>query len=146
MALTVIGVAGLPGSGKSALLHELQGQGYARIDDINRDWASGIASLRGMAQHEGRVAVCDIVFCDRYWRRRFEIELGVPVRWSCMENAPWRCAINCLCRFIFEERHRPVFRELKKICRLSLRYRPDSDIRPVSAAGWRIVLRRLFAS
>ena len=64
MKSSVIGIAGLPGSGKSRLMDELQAQGYSRYNDINRDWNSNLPKAREEAHDGQRVAISDIMFCD----------------------------------------------------------------------------------
>ncbi len=75
--MAVIGVAGLPGSGKSTLMYELQRLGCSRYNDINRDWNSNLPKARSEAQRGRNVAVSDIMFCNESWRGRLQRELGV---------------------------------------------------------------------
>jgi RNase adaptor protein for sRNA GlmZ degradation len=132
--MVVIGIAGLPGSGKSSLIRELEADAYICYDDVNRDWKGNIPKARTEAQRGKNVAVSDIMFCEESWQRRLEEELGVPVQWIFFRNDLWQCAKNCLYRFMFEKRHRPLQEEIRKICELSARYVPQGDVRPVAAA------------
>lgn len=129
--MQVIGVAGLPGSGKSRLMDELERQGYRRFNDINRDWAGNLPSARAEARAGRRIAVADIKFCDATWRHRLEDELGLPVQWIFFANDPWQCAKNCLFRVMFEKPYRPLQREIERIQALSPQYHPHGDVRPV---------------
>lgn len=136
MKREVIAIAGLPGSGKTTLLLKFNQQGYHGIDDINKDWSEGINQLRQDLQRNAGVVVTDIIFCDPAWRQRLEAELGMPVRWVFFANSPWRCALNCCSRFMWQAPDRPVLRELKKIWLLSRRYVADGEPRPVPKAPW----------
>ncbi len=136
--MAVIGIVGLPGSGKSGVMDELQKQGYSRYNDINRDWNGSLPKARVEAQQGKNVAISDIMFCDESWRRRLDRELGLPVQWLFFENNPWQCAKNCLYRFMFEKPHRPLLDEIRKIRALSAVYRPDGDVRPVVRADAKI--------
>ena len=134
MKSSVIGVAGLPGSGKSRLMAELQARGYSRYNDINRDWNSILAKARAEAHDGHKVAISDIMFCDQAWRQRLEQELGLSLTWVFTENDAWQCARNCLFRFMYEKPYRPLQEEIRMIRELSPIYLPYGDIRPVPKA------------
>jgi predicted ATPase len=126
--MSVIAIAGLPGSGKSGLMDELKLNGYARYNDINRDWDADFPKAKADAKAGRSVAICDIMFCDQEWREKLERDLGEPVRWIFFENDPWQCAKNCLFRFMFQKNYRPLQNEIQKILELSKIYRPAGDI------------------
>jgi putative protein kinase ArgK-like GTPase of G3E family len=46
VTIAVIGIAGLPGSGKSRLMDELEQQGYSLYDDIRIDWIGNLPTAR----------------------------------------------------------------------------------------------------
>lgn len=129
--MTVIGVAGLPGSGKSALMDYFQNAGYSRYDDINRDWNENLRRAKTEAQTGKNLVISDTMFCKDEWRVRLESELGTVVQWVFFENNPWQCAKNCLYRFMYEKRHRPLQDEVNNILSLSPTYSPHGDVRPV---------------
>jgi len=132
--MSVIGIAGLPGSGKSRLMDRLQSGGYSRYNDINRDWCGNLSKIQAEVKQGKRVAISDIMFCYESWRRRLERELGMPVQWIFLENNWWQCARNCLYRFLFEKPYRPLMREIIKLLLLSARYAPYGDIRAAAQA------------
>jgi len=129
--MAVIGIAGLPGSGKSRLIAELQQHGYSAYDDIRIDWIGNLPNARSEARSGKNVAVSDIMFCSASWRGRLEQELCVPVQWIFFENSPWQCAKNCLYRFLFENPNRSIGKEIRMILVMSQVYRPFGEIRPV---------------
>lgn len=131
MASSIIGIAGLPGSGKSRLMEQLKSEGYSLHDDINANWDVNLPKAREEAQGGLKVAVSDIMFCEASFRERLMTEIGLPVQWICMENDRWQCAKNCLFRYAFEKPHRPLQREIELIRYLSSIYSPFGDIRPV---------------
>ncbi len=108
--MAVIGIAGLPGSGKSALMRELQKQGYSRYDDINKNWADNLRRARDEARLGKNLAISDIMFCHQSFREKLDKELGLPAQWIFFENDAWQCAKNCLWRFMFEKPDRPLVR------------------------------------
>lgn len=141
----IIGVAGLPGSGKSHLLAVLHARGFARVDDLNIDWRGNLRRIRRELGAGRDVALADIMFCQPAWRRRLERELGHPIRWIFFENQPLRCIANCLHRFIRDGRRRPIMSEIRKIGRLALAYRPAGEVRTIvraSAARHGALLRK----
>lgn len=132
--MAVIGIAGLPGSGKSRLMREFQAKGYRLYDDINEDWDARIARLRAEVRQGMDAAVSDILFCDEAWREKLERELGSPVQWIFFENQPWQCSKNCLYRFLFEDHDRSLQRAIVLITQLTVVYEPQGDVRPVAQA------------
>jgi predicted ATPase len=132
--MAVIGIAGLPGSGKSRLMDEWAAKGYSRYDDINMDWDANMAKLRAEAAQGRDAVVSDVLFCDETWRQKLERELDSPVQWVFFENQPWRCAKNCLFRFMFEDPNRSLQEMIINISQLAAVYRPHGDVRPVVRA------------
>ena len=130
--MAIIGIAGLPGSGKSRLMDELHRHGYRRFNDINRDWEANVAEARQAAQKGEDIAISDIMFCDESWRRTLEKELGLSVRWIYFANDAAQCIRNCEYRFTFEKQHRPLEDEIRMIHELAPIYRPFGDVRPVA--------------
>jgi hypothetical protein len=138
MNSNVIVVAGLPGSGKSRIMDELKNNGYSRYNDINKNWDENISRVLLEIRQGLKVAISDIIFCDKSWRKRLEDELCVSVQWIFMENDPWQCAKNCLFRFAYQKAHRPLHREIEFIRAFSPNYFPYGDIRPVPRADEQI--------
>lgn len=147
VAMAIFGIAGLAGSGKSHVLRATGARGACRIDDFNVDWQGNLRHLREAVGAGTDVVLADIMFCDPVWRQRLEDEAGRPVTWLFFENRPWRCAWNCLRRFVRERPRRPLWWELWWICWLGLRYRPaTANPIPVHGAAepsrWRAIRRR----
>lgn len=130
----VVAIAGLPGSGKSRLMQELERNGFVRFDDVREAWEENIVRARE-AIGEGRaVVITDIMFCDDEWRRTLELALGRAVHWISFSNDPWQCAVNCLYRLMVELDDRPLMSMLQRIAELSPKYRPVGEVRPVVQA------------
>ena len=132
--MEVIVIVGLPGSGKTRLIQEFEARGYHCFDDMNVDWQYNTARMLQLIHERRNIACSDIMFCTRFFRRRLERTLGVPLRWIFFENSPWQCAKNCLYRHCFELHDRPLQEEVRMIRRLSRLYAPPRDARPVVAA------------
>jgi hypothetical protein len=130
----IVGIAGLPGSGKSRLILDYQAKGYIVFDDINSNkkggWILSVVHARSLSAGGSNVVVSDIMFCEPGWRQRLEEDLGVPVHWVCFENVPERCARNCRYRAGLDPSHILGF-ELGMIDRLSPQYQPVGEILPV---------------
>jgi hypothetical protein len=135
VGMHVLGVAGLPGSGKSRLMRKFSLIGYDCYDDVNTDWETNLTQARKKAKQGIRVAASDILFCDILWRKSFENEIGGDVEWIFMANKPWRCIKNCFVRFVFEDCSRPLRNEVKNIRSLSAIYTPIGICKDVRGAG-----------
>jgi len=136
----VVVIVGLPGSGKTRLIQEFKARGYQCFDDMNQNWECTTARMVQLIKEQRDIACSDIMFCTRFFRRRLERILGVPLRWIFFENNPWQCAKNSLYRHIFEEDDRPLLEEINMIGRLSRLYAPHGDVRPVVIAETQGVL------
>jgi hypothetical protein len=99
-------VIGLPGSGKTALLEKMRGQGFRIFDDFR---AGEDAPFVEMSQNFGPLmdellagkdcAVSDIAFCEPEFRSEFfkSIQTRLPrqgIEWIYFENAPEKCRNN----------------------------------------------------
>jgi hypothetical protein len=135
MTMKVIGVAGMPGSGKSRIMRQFETAGFHRFDDINVDWNSNIPRCKALMTEGKDVIVSDIMFCKSEWRAKLEQELGCAVHWIFFENNPYRCALNVLHRFFVEKQERNWALEMKYIGDLTQGYAPFGDVRPVPLAG-----------
>ena len=131
---TIIGIAGLPGSGKSRLMDELRNNGYEVFDDINISWNTNIQCVKSLIQEHKPVAISDIMFCEREWREKLENELVSTVEWTFFENDFWQCAKNCLYRFMFEGQVRPLQDEILNIFHLAQQYESGTNPKPVAVA------------
>jgi predicted ATPase len=129
--MKVIGMAGLPGSGKSRLMDKYQLQGFSRYNDINKNWLNNLSRVQAELQQGRNVAISDIVFCRASRREQLEKELGVSIQWIFFENNPWQCAQNCLYRFLSKKPYRPILRELWKLAVLAIQYSPSGKVLPV---------------
>jgi hypothetical protein len=130
--MRVIGIAGLPGSGKSRLMDKYQSQGFSRYNDINKNWRNNLLKVQAELQQGNNIAISDIVFCKAWQRERLEKELGVKIQWIFFKNNPWQCAQNCLYRFYSEKPYRPILRELWKLAALTIQYSPYGNVLPVA--------------
>ena len=130
----VVGIAGLPGCGKSRLIEEYQAKGFATFDDINANkkggWIQSIILARSLIASGKDVAISDIMFCEDGWRDRLQTDLNVPIHWICFENNPPICANNCRHRASLNP-HQILAMELAMIERLAPGYHPVGEIRPV---------------
>jgi hypothetical protein len=131
VAVKIVGVVGLPGSGKSAWLSELREKGAHVVDDIGKDWSVGLAEVRKSVSKGVRVAVSDIEFCDARRREAFERDVGSDVQWLYFANEPVQCVKNCIYRYENEDSRRPILEEIEKILRLSRVYCAPGDARSV---------------
>jgi hypothetical protein len=121
--MQLIGIVGLPGSGKSTLFEDPSFDRFLKIDDIGKNWPLNEQSIHDAIQQNRSVLVSDIEFCNSHARTEFEKRIGRQFVWICFENAPWKCAINSLHR-VYTGAKRPLGEELVKIIRLSKSYEP----------------------
>ena len=130
----VVGIAGLPGCGKSWLITEYEAKGFAVFDDINANkkggWIQNIMLVRSLIAAGKDVAISDIMFCEDGWRDRLQNDLAAPIHWICFENNPHICAKNCRHRASLNP-HQILAMELAMIERLAPAYHPVGEIRPV---------------
>lgn len=130
----VVGIAGLPGCGKSRLIKEYEAKGFAAFDDINANkkggWIQNLILVRSLMAAGKSVAISDIMFCEDGWRDRLQGDLATPIHWICFENRPEICVRNCRYRAA-QNPHQILAMELAMIDRLSPNYHPVGEIVPV---------------
>lgn len=131
----IIGIAGLPGSGKSQLIDKIMNNGYIPFDDVNVNWQLNLAIACYVIEQAKKVVIADIMFCKESWRHKLEYEIGNKVYWIFFENNRWQCAKNCLYRYLFEEPDRPILKEFRKINTLSKVYNPGDNIITINQAS-----------
>lgn len=127
---TLVGIVGMPGSGKSKFLSQDFG-GFVPYDDVGGEdkWWQILQALK-----QGKpVVFSDIEFCNEDRRLRLEEVLECRATWIFFENNPLQCVMNCMHRWI-EKRERPIIEEMMKIERLTRIYRPTGEIKPVFVA------------
>ncbi|OAI54414.1 hypothetical protein AYO47_02900 [Planctomyces sp. SCGC AG-212-M04] len=111
----IVGLVGLPASGKSSLLTDYVNQGFMAFDDIGAQgsWHEHPVTIRHAARTND-VIMSDVLFCCRTseeaataalaglkvpgfkGRDEFEKEVGQPIEWICFENNAAQCVKNCL--------------------------------------------------
>lgn len=128
----LIGVAGLPGSGKTTLCEEYIGKGFECIDDFRKEngWCDNICKVKKWLSDGKDVVITDIEFCRSERRKEVEEAFdGQEVQWVFFENEPYKCALNVVCRKYEKEdcKNRDVVEELNKIEDLSKCYSPTVE-------------------
>lgn len=144
--MAIVGVVGLPGSGKSTLIEEYRTRGFQVFDDIGKDgnWNQHAQSILQAALH-GDVVFSDILFCCRTpeavdqvfhshshpfrGRDDFAQQLGEPIEWIFFENDPIQCLTNCELRAAQIPRNLDFEKSL--IQALTRVYEPPNTARPV---------------
>jgi len=121
----------MPGSGKTTLFESAEYADYAKFDNVLAGWELKEQRIRELIHEDRSVLVSDIEFCNADIREKFQQRIGRQFDWICFENAPWKCATNCIYRYI-TQRDRDVLVELVKIDRLTLVYEPFGDIRVIN--------------
>jgi ABC-type dipeptide/oligopeptide/nickel transport system ATPase component len=134
----VVGVVGLPGSGKSALMRGLVANGFRMHDDIFEQEEQSIAAAREDIAAGQSIVVSDIVLCRAEERARLATLLDVPIEWQYFANDPWQCAVNCLYRTMVELDDRPLLDMLHQIALLSPHYKPEGQLIAVPVADARL--------
>jgi hypothetical protein len=127
----ILGIAGLPGSGKTHLIASGLGHGRYVLDDINNNWAEGVERARIALAGRQEIVVADIMFCHAGWRQRIAEELGLAVAWTFFSNDPIQCMRNCTHRIARGEGPRTIAHELRMIEILTQIYQPEGDVVPV---------------
>ena len=120
----------MPGSGKTELFKSPEFASFEKFDDVLANRERNEQRIRELIQADKSVLVSDIEFCDAEWREIFQRNIGREIEWIYFENAPWKCAINCLFRF-YNGHDRPLQEEITKINRLTRKYKPLGLTRPV---------------
>ncbi len=115
-------------------MDDLKLKEYRCFDDINENWDGNLPQARAEVQQGKCVAISDIMFCHSEWRTKLENEMGVKIQWIFTENNALQCVKNCLFRFAFQKKDRPIRDEIKHIRSFSKVYDPQGDVRPVPQA------------
>jgi hypothetical protein len=129
---SVVGIAGLPGSGKTTAIEAFRRRGFKIYDDFNN---AGLDETRTRVlemikfYRSGRsVAASESMFCISDWRAKFAAIFPL-VQWISFQNSPQQCKLNC------EERAKTMKRnlqfEFQLIDELSKTFEPVGDIRGV---------------
>ncbi len=123
----LVAIAGLPGSGKSTLVHSYVEQGYVAFDDPGAQWEDNLHRINEELARGSRVVVAEIMFCTPEWRLRLENGVSRPVHWRWFANDPWQCGVNCLYRLMVQLDDRPLMDMLYRIAELSPQYTPPAE-------------------
>ena len=119
----VTAIAGLPGSGKTSLMKEMETENCFHLDDFNHhgkwdSWEDAVRRVKDAVQAGKSVVVSDITFWKSEDRLRLEHALDpIPVRWIFMEPRPLECMVNSVLRYFHDsgQQSRPLDRELLNI-------------------------------
>ncbi len=154
--MAIVGVVGLPGSGKTTLIKQYAERGFAVFDDIGRNgnWTPHPEAIRAAAA-AGDVIVSDILFCcdsseeaAEFFRQTklgirgfqgrldFMQRVGLPIEWIFFENDPTQCEKNCRVRYQGQPSRNVAF-EIWLIQILSGLYHPPAGSLPVVVASAR---------
>ena len=126
----VVGIVGLPGSGKSSLQNGFEENGYVVYDDIFRDETQFKDVKRNIANKDN-VVMSDIQFTDIRIRKKVERQLGKKVDWIWFENNPEQAKKNSVYRQKTTHPKRNVQFEHDLIDRFSRLYKPEGPTHPV---------------
>lgn len=118
----VVIIIGMPGSGKTTLMHSAKYSGYARFDNMFK-YPDGLTQLRAALACGRSVVVSDIELCDPDTLRRFLRTLppGTTLRFHYFCNNPEQCKRNVITRAL-----KRMTQEIESINRLTEKYRPDN--------------------
>lgn len=128
--MKLLGIVGMPGSGKSELFKSPEYANFEKIDDVLANRELNEPCVRELIHNNKSVLVSDIEFCNAHVREAFEKSIGSQFEWICFENNPWKCAVNCIYRLL-SGHNRNIMEELVKIDRLTQTYKPFGEIRSI---------------
>jgi hypothetical protein len=125
--MSIIAVAGMPGSGKTKIMEQYAEKGYIRFDDINTDWPKNTVEVKRLKTQGKNIIASDILFCYSDWRAKLVHDAGGVEEWIYFANDPYQCSLNVIARA--QEKHRNWLSELQWITKLSPVYAaPDTSI------------------
>lgn len=133
----IIGLVGLPGSGKSTLIAKYKEKGFACFDGIraNDGWHPNIVEASRLYLCGKDMLIADIDFCRQHRRTELQAAMPAPVRWIYFENNPLQCAANCIYRAMHDRSDtRTVWDCIASVRELRKCYRPPMDALKVENA------------
>jgi dephospho-CoA kinase len=74
--MKLVGIVGMPGSGKSELFKSAEFADFEKFDDVLANKNANEQRIRELIKTGKSVLVSDIEFCDAEWREIFERNVG----------------------------------------------------------------------
>ena len=131
--MALVGIVGLPGSGKTKHLNHGRYDGWEQFDDIGKNWCVNEATLRRLLRRRLNIVCTDIIFCIEQIRFDFGKRIDHKIDWVFFENNAQQCEQNCKHRYETETT-RDLSMELGNIRRLTRDYHPPSNALRVGQA------------